>query len=321
MSDGGDGGQGGGGDFGGIADITGGGGGGEQQQQQQGGGGEGGGGEQQQQQGGGADPEWLASFSADPFGTESSNRDWLKAKGFKDLDGIVKAYRDTEKAVRDGGRIKVPGEGASAEEISAFNKAIGVPDDAKDYEIKAPTGADGKAIALNTPLLDRLSGAAHAAGIPKAAFEATVGEFIKAQMDEAAADTQRLNDEAAAKIAEWGPQSAAKSDAVNKAARALGLTGQDLTGMRQALGSGRTLDLMARLGEGMAEDILQNGNSGQNRFGVSGAEAQKELDRLKLDTDFQKAVMVKGSPERQRWDRLKAAVAADMDRQQNSAAA
>jgi hypothetical protein len=74
-----------------------------------------------------------------------------------------------------------------------------------------------------------------------------------------------------------------------------------MQGLRAGLGADRALGLLAKLGAGMAEDVLITG--GGNRFGVSGAEAKTELDRLKADTEFQKK-NVPGSPERQRWDRL-----------------
>lgn len=280
-------------------------------------GGEGGAGGGEGGQGGGADPDWLGQFSANADGADPSNRDWLKSKGFKDLDAVAKSYREAEKGLRDGGRFKVPGEGATPEEVTAYRKAIGVPDDAKGYEIKAPNGPDGKPIALNQPLMDRLADAAAKSGIPKGAFEATVSEYIAAQLDEAATSDKALNDEAAAKLAEWGDKSGAKQAAINTAARALGLTGADLKGLRQAWGSGKALEKMALLGEGMAEDVLMGG--GGNRFGVSAAEARKELDGLKADADWVAKAAKKGTPENGRFERLKGAIAAGMDQQQAAA--
>ena len=57
------------------------------------------------------------------------------------------------------------GEGAAAEEIAAFHKAIGVPDDPKGYTIAPPKDDAGNEVPLNTPLLDRLTAAAHKAGL------------------------------------------------------------------------------------------------------------------------------------------------------------
>lgn len=254
--------------------------------------------------GGSGDADWLERFSADSGEADTpSNRDWLKAKGFKSLDDVVKAHRAAEKAIHDKGGIKLPGEGAAPEEIAAFHKAIGVPDDAKGYEIKGPDG-----VRLNEPLLARLSEAAHKNGIPKAAFEGVVSDFINAQLDEAAQAEAKQKASIDAALKEWGANSNAKLAHVNAAARALELNGDQLAGLKNALG-GDALKILARIGEGMAEDALLGGE-GKRRFGVTGAEAQAELDKLKLDPEFQKRVLVKGSPEKARWDRLLEAVAA-----------
>ncbi|SFR86533.1 hypothetical protein [Sphingomonas jatrophae] len=248
--------------------------------------------------------DWLQSFSADP-GDENapSHRDWLASKGFKSLDDVARSYRETEKALRGSGRISVPGEGAKPEEIATFREAIGVPKEATAYEIKAPDG-----VKLNEPLNDALRASALKHGVPKGAFEGLVGDYIQAQLDETAAETQRQDGLAAAKLKEWGAGRDEKLAQVEAASRALGFTKADLGGLRNALGADRALDLLAKLGNGMAEDTLING--GKGRFGITSTEARAEMDRLKTDPEFQKKVMVKGSPERIRWDRLNEAAAA-----------
>ena len=260
-------------------------------------GGEGGGDSQGGGSGDGATPDWFEKVSAAAGeGETSSNRDWLAAKGVKDIDGLVKITRDTEKALREGGRIKVPGENAKPEEITAFHKAIGVPEAVDGYEVKGPEG-----VPLNEPLIAALRESALKHGAPKGAFEGLVSDFMKLQLDEAAAETQRQDGLAQ----EWVKAQGAKKDEqlahINTAARSLGFTKADMAGLRAGLGADRALGLLAKLGAGMAEDVLQTG--GSNRFGVSGAEAQAELDRLKTDDDFQ-AKNKPGTPERTRWDRL-----------------
>lgn len=269
---------------------------------------------------GGAAPDWFEKLSAAAGeGDATSNRDWAAAKGLKDLDGLVKIARDTEKAFREGGKIKVPGEGAKPEEIAAYKAAIGVPEKVEDYEIKPiangsfdPTRAEGpdnpKNLPLNEPLIGALRESALKHGAPKAAFEGLVSDFVKLQLDEAAAEKKAQDDQVAEKLKEWGGKKAENSAHIDAAARALGLSRQDLNWFRgMPGGAGRALDLMVKLGSGMAEDTLITG--GKGRFGVSGAEAQAEIDRLKTDAEFQKKVRVVGSPERARWDRLNAAQA------------
>lgn len=245
-----------------------------------------------------AAPDWFGSVSDKVGeGETASNRDWLGTKGFKDLDSLVKSYREAEKGLRDGGRIKVPGEGAEAEEVTAFHRAIGVPEKADGYEIKGPEG-----VQLNDAVLGQLAEAGVKHGIPKAAFEGIVSDFIQIQIADADADRKRQDGLAA----EWVKAQGAKADEqqafVTTAARALQLTKADMQGLRSGLGADRALGLLAKLGAGMAEDVMITG--GSNRFGVSGAEAKTEMDRLKGDTDFMAKAVKEGTPERARWDRL-----------------
>lgn len=250
------------------------------------------------QGGDGTAPEWFGNVSDKVGeGETASNRDWLGTKGFKDLDSLVKSYREAEKGLRDGGRIKVPGEGAQAEEVTAFHRAIGVPEKAEGYEIKGPEG-----VALNDAVLGQLAEAGVKHGIPKAAFEGIVSDFIQIQIADADAERQRQDGLAAEWVKAQGGKADEQQAFVTTAARALQLTKADMQGLRSGLGADRALGLLAKLGAGMAEDVMITG--GSNRFGVSGAEAQTELDRLKADGDFMAKAMKDGTPERTRWDRL-----------------
>lgn len=265
---------------------------------------------------GGADPDWYANLSADTGeGEASSNRDWIKAQGVKDLDGLTKIARDNQRALRESGRIKVPGAEAKPEELTAFRTAIGVPESVAGYTVAPiengqfdPNKAEGpdnpKHIPLNEPLIKALSESALKHGTPKGAFEGLVQDFIQLQMDEAATEKARQDGLAQAQIKQWGAASNEQLANVDAAARALDLTRTDMAGLRSGLGADRALALLAKLGSGMAEDTLING--GKGRFGVSGAEASAELDKLKADPEFMKKAMKPGSAEKQRWDRLNA---------------
>ena len=295
-------------DVGGAAALLGGDGGGDQ-----GGGGSGaegqGGNDQQQQQGsgdqgggdGGADPDWYGSLSVDTGeGETASHRDYVKSKGFKDLDGLVKAYRSAEKGLHESGRIKVPGEGASAEDIAAFNKAIGVPDTPEGYQVTLPETNGG--LELDNDMIGKLAGIAHQAGLPKAGFEAVVNAYVAHQVDEHIAEVKRQDDLTQAKIAEWGADKDAKLADCQAAMRGLNIDRAMIAQLQNAWGSDKALDFLAKIGGGIAEDRLITGGSG--RFGISAAEAQAEINKMKGDPEIQNKIMQPNSPERQRWDRL-----------------
>lgn len=276
---------------------------GDQQQQQQGDDG------QQQQDDGAADPDWYGSLSADAGEAETaSHRDYIKGKGFKTVDDVVKAYRSAEKAIHDTGRVKIPGEGATPEELTAWRKATGVPDDAAGYTITAPKDADGNDIELDNDLLGGLTETAHKLGVPKPMLEGLVGDFIQSQLDQAAAHDSEQRAAGAAVLKEWGAGQAEKLAAVDRAASALGFTSQEMVAIRNAIGADKALKTFAKLGEGMSEDVLISG--GRSKFGVSGAEAQAELTRLKADPEFTDKLMKGDVAAKARWDRLIGAVAA-----------
>lgn len=309
-----------GGEVGTIDDITGGGGGGDAGA----GGGEGGdagagaggaGGEGGDAGGGagGADPDWYAQLSGETGeGESASNLDVVKAKGWKSLDDVVKGYRAAERALRDGGRIKVPGEGASAEEIAEYRKAIGVPEDPKGYAVPEFKDAAGNPIPLNTAMTERITAAAHKMGVPKAALDALLEGEIRAQIEENDAHLAQLTEQANAHVKGWGADREAKMASVNAAAKALGLTKPDMAAMRSALGPAKMLDMLAKAGENYNEDTLIEGD--RKSFGMKPEEAQKELDAMKADKAISDKIVVPGTPEHQRYNRLLEIVASAADR-------
>lgn len=260
---------------------------------------------------GGQDPDWYARLNAQPGeGEKASNFDYVKAKGFKDLDGLVKSAREAERALHESGRVKVPGEGASAEEIATFHKAIGVPEDAKGYEFKLPENAGG--LQLDTEFIGKLGELGIKEGLPKAGFETAVNAYIQDQVDKHLAAVSRLDQEAADKFKEWGANADRMKAEALAATRALGLSRDDIAAIQSSLGAGRVLDVLQKIGGGIAEDVLTTGGTG--RFGITAAEAQAEIDAIKADPDKSAAVAKPGSAEQVRWNRLLEVVADEANR-------
>lgn len=54
---------------------------------------------------------------------------------FPDLKTLHKAFEDNQKALRDSGRIKLPGKDATDDDRKAFAKTLGVPEKADGYKI------------------------------------------------------------------------------------------------------------------------------------------------------------------------------------------
>ena len=292
--------------------------GGESQQGGEGGGGEGGSGADIT---GGADPDWYGSLSGDADGESASNRDWVKAKGFKDLDGMAKALRSAEKAIHDTGRVKIPGEGASEAEVAAFHKAIGVPDDVKGYAVEPLTGedgnamttADGKPVEFDQAMIDRIAPIALKAGVPVKAFSALVQEVARADLENMAAQQAEELKQANEIAKGWGKDREENLAAMDNAAKALNLSRGDLLKLRSSLGPEKSMGLLVKIGNGIREDTMIDGG-GRQSFGLSGSEAQAEMDRLKKDKSFVDKAMLPGSPENARWKRLQDAAGQAADR-------
>lgn len=95
---------------------------------------------------------------------------------------LVKFITDNMTAARakTEGMLKVPGEGATAEEIAAFHKAIGVPDKEDEYGYKLPEGLDEKVV--DKARIDGYRKLFREAGVPKAAAEKILTKYFEDEL-------------------------------------------------------------------------------------------------------------------------------------------
>lgn len=268
-------------------------------------GGEGGGGsgEGSGEGGGVADPDWYAQVSGEAEGEEPSLRDWAKSRGYKTLDEVLKSARDNQKAVREGGRVKVPGEGASEAEIAEFRKAIGVPEAPDGYKLPALKDAAGNDVPMNSAKLEAITRIAHEEGLPAAPLERVLQRIAESDANEIAANEIEMTQKAGAHAKSWGAERESKLEAVDQAAARLKLGKDDLLGLRAVLGAERALDMLAEIGSGLREDTLVNGDK-RPRFAGDPVAAQKRLDEMKATPGMYDKIQVPGSAERTEWDRL-----------------
>jgi len=83
----------------------------------------------------------------------------------KNIKTFAVNYLNSQRALckRLEGMVKIPGEGAPAEEVAAYRKAMGVPDSEDGYVLNIP---EGPAKAANETLAKGIKGAALAANLP-----------------------------------------------------------------------------------------------------------------------------------------------------------
>lgn len=231
-------------------------------------------------------PEWVKSFSAEKKEGELSNQEWLAKLGVKDLDGLAQIARDNQKALRESGRVKVPGEGATEAEVKAYREAVGAPAEAKGYEVGLPQGADG--FELDLGVLEPMREIALKHNIPTAAFKEMGELLLKGQLDGFQGELAQHGTDKAAKLKEWGVEAEQGKAEFKRGQQFLGLKVGDIQRMQTGFGVGPTMDLLRMVGQRAGEDFFagNTGNAAAARFGVTDAEsAQKAIDAMTGDKD------------------------------------
>jgi len=133
-------------------------------------------------------------------------------------EGYIALEKDASRMRNEKG-IAIPGEGATDEDVSAFHKAIGVPELPDGYELHKPDFPEG--MTYNEERATKFSALAHSLGIPKVAFQGLVNAFNEEEMATFEAFSKEGNDfrekSRAEMKKEWGVDygvNLAQSDAV-----------------------------------------------------------------------------------------------------------
>lgn len=121
---------------------------------------------------------------------------------FKDRDTFIKSAADTKAALSKKleGFVKLPGENATPEELSAYRKAVGVPDDPTGYEVTAPEVANLPG--FDPEALGPIKEAAHALGLSADQFNGLVAAQAKIE----AAQLEAMQQAERSLVNEWGDQ-------------------------------------------------------------------------------------------------------------------
>lgn len=129
---------------------------------------------------------------------------------FTDQGKYDEAFEQTQAALRDSGRIKLPGKDATEDEIKAFNKSLGVPDKADAYKLTLPTDVeldDGDKAQLKaiTEYLHKRGGMAGAPETVQAAADLFMELREQSQAQAVAQAAQFAQDSEKALKQQWGP--------------------------------------------------------------------------------------------------------------------
>jgi hypothetical protein len=268
--------------------------------------------EQQQQQ---QQTPWYqtAGFEGELLG-HMQTKGWDKLDPAAAAKAAVTAAREAEKMVGVPADqfLKLP---KAADDVEGWKKVharLGVPAEAKDYDLSGVKHANGNALAEN--LAQTLRDMAHANNIPKDRVTAIAGTLVKhldgIDAERAAVETAALAKEKAALTENWGKNFEANKFVAGKAANALGITPEHLEALTKVTGYKAVMEMFLAIGQKIGEDkfISADGSPG-GKGPMTKEQAQARVKELQADSAWGKRYTSGGNVERREMDALMAIIA------------
>jgi len=165
--------------------------------------------------------DWRSKFAEHVAAGDkkAAEREMKRLERIADPAAVYGMYRELEAKFSQGGLTKIPGKDAPPEEIKAFQKAIGVPENAKDYveNLSLPNGItigdQDKKIAGD------FAEAMHKAGAPQSVMNEAYAWYLKNEESRAAAIDQQDDDNKTQSLQalkeEWGPAFKRNTNAIS----------------------------------------------------------------------------------------------------------
>lgn len=211
-------------------------------------------------------------------GLPEDARGYVEMKGWADPASVVESYKNLEhlqRVPRDR-LLELPEDLADGEAMGAVFSRLGRPEKAEEYQIES-LEVEGE-----TNILPAFKEAAHGAGLSQAQAERLAGwynelyEQAQTQKNEQA--EQRATVEMTALKRDWGPEYDANVMAGKRAVQWLGLEGDDLEKLEEALGPRKLLEMTTRIGRGLGEHSQPGGDAEEGGFGMTTARARAVLE-------------------------------------------
>lgn len=165
--------------------------------------------------------DWRAKFAEHVAAGDkkAAEREMKRLERIADPAAVYGMYRELEAKFSQGGLTKIPGKDAPAEEVKAFHKALGVPDDPKDYveNLSLPNGL--KLGDQDKQIASDFAAAMHKAGAPQSVMNEAYSWYLRNEEMRAAAidqqdDKNRTQSMQALKD-EWGPAFQRNTNAIS----------------------------------------------------------------------------------------------------------
>lgn len=245
---------------------------------------------------GGQSQSWLDSLPEDVRG-------YVENKGFADPAAVAEGYRNLEKlvGVPEDQLLRLPKEDDAEGWEKVFNK-LGRPQDPSEYEIQRGEGMPGDE-AYETWAKQT----AHELGLTQGQLQGLV-EKLDTRVKEHVAE-QQVQQKADAETVEkqlrteWGEAFDQKFANIDRVADSLGMTTEQLNGLREAMGPVEAMKFVDSLGTRLGEDQFVGG--GGTALGARTPDAARaEIADLKRDTDFANRLANNDVEAKRTWDRL-----------------
>ena len=248
---------------------------------------------------------WHQGLDADILGL-ANNKGWDMSKPETAFSLAAKAYKEAQSkfGVPPEELVRLPKQGAQPAEIDKFWTTIGVPKEAKDYDL---TGLKFAGKDLEDSFANALRQGLITARVTKENAALVARPILKyledADAEENAIVTGKVTAEKTALEKSWGPNMEANmfvaKSALSKLAAAAGVSGEDAQQAWDAIskqggiGASKAMEMLRVMGVRMGEDkYVSGGRAGDGiNLPLSREGAVARLEELKKDTEFVKRYM------------------------------
>lgn len=197
-----------------------------------------------------ADPETIALWT---------NKKWDFTDPGKLAVEVTKSYSSAEKLIGQPPQnlLRVPTDlNTDTEAVTAVLRRLGAPTDAKEYDFPVLKGQDGKV--TDTALDGTLRTSFQKLNVPKSMAAEIAAAVVKHNTDVA---TAKATETAAAFKVEhdtlaknWGTEAPTNKVIAQNAAKALGMTPEEVQALENTIGYARTMETLRNIGTKIGED-------------------------------------------------------------------
>src|SRR5262249_19841113 len=189
--------------------------------------------------------------------------------------------------------LRIPKANAQPADLAAFWQRLGVPKEAKDYDLSGVKFAGND---LDQGFADAMRATLHGNFVPKDKAGPIVGEVVKGlegqETAENAARETRWNEQKANLDKSWGANKPANMLNADIGAARLNLKPEDVKAISEVIGFDRTAEMLRKIGVGTSDDTFHEGAAG-SRASPTAESAAARLAELQNDKAWN-APLLKG---------------------------